>query len=265
MEEEILLIDRKEQIVTMIFNRPEKANTFTPVLLIKIHQALEEFSKDDNIRCIIFRGAGEKSFSAGYDIGAIPTKIDPEIKEMLENQNPLELALRSVKNYPYPTIAMLNGYVYGAGFNMAACCDIRIAVEDARMSMPPAKLGLVYHPEGLQQFIDAYGLSMTKQILLTAHTYRGEELVEKNLVDYRIPREKFESFTYDYAEKITHNAPLSLKGMKKIINMLGTSMTLTDDQKKEAEAIIHEGFNSDDLKEGQLAFIEKRKPNFTGK
>ena len=234
-------------------------------MLIKLHQTLSDFSKDDNVRCVILRGAGDSSFSSGYDISAIPTKVPPEVQEALKKYNPLELALNSVRNFHYPVIAMINGYAFGAGFNMSICCDIRIAAEDIRLGMPPAKLGLIYHPAGLQQFIEALGISRTKEIFLTGKTFQGKELLEKGMVDYLVPKAELEKFTLEYAEKITENAPLSLKGMKKIINMFGDSLALNDEMVKRAEEIIKIGFQSDDLKEGQMAFLEKRKPIFTGK
>ena len=144
MDNEILLIERKGYVCTLVLNRPEKRNSLSPDLLIEIHQTLQEFSKDDTIRTIIIRGAGDRAFSSGYDIGAIPTKITPEIQGRLKAQNPLELALESVANYPYPVIAMLNGYAFGAGCELAVSCDIRIGADDIRMGMPPAKLGVVY-------------------------------------------------------------------------------------------------------------------------
>ena len=264
MQNEELKVEKKDYILTIIFDRQEKRNSVTPEILIKLYQVLEEFSKSDDVRAVVFRGAGEKAFCAGYDIGSIPTEVPPEVQEKLKRRNPLELAFESVKNYPYPTIAMMNGYTFGAGFNLAMCCDIRIAVEDIRMGMPPAKLGLVYHPDGLKQFLDVLGMARTKEVFLTARTYRGPEAKEKGLVDFLIPRADLESFAYQLAGEITQNAPLSLKGTKKILNMFGRFWSLSEEDKKEAEALIREAFASKDLKEGQIAFLQKRKPNFTG-
>jgi enoyl-CoA hydratase len=260
-----LQVKKDGYIATVTFCRPEKRNALSPGQLIELHQILTEFEKNDDVRCVIFRGDGDTAFSSGYDISAIPTKVAPEVQEALKKHNPLELALNSVRNFQYPTIAMLNGYAFGAGFNLCVCCDIRIAARDVRMGMPPAKLGLIYHPGGLQQFIEAFGISSTKDIFLSGRTYKGDALKDRGIVDYLVNREELEAFTYDYAARITENAPLSLKGMKKIINMFGNAMALDETVVKEAEKIIQAGFQSDDLKEGQMAFLEKRKPNFTGK
>ena len=260
-----LLVEQNGYLATLIFNRPEKRNALSPYLLLKIHEILENFSKNDDVRCVIFRGSGDKAFSSGYDITAIPTKLSPEMQEAMKTHNPLELALDNIKNFPYPTIAMINGYTFGAGFNLSVCCDIRIASDDTRMGMPPAKLGVIYHAEGLRQFIEAYGISRTRDIFFTGKTYNGKELLERGIVDYMVPKTDLESFVLDYAQKITENAPLSLKGMKKIINMFGEGMRLADDKLNEAEKIVNTGFQSNDLVEGQTAFLEKRKPKFTGK
>jgi enoyl-CoA hydratase len=263
--EKNLLVKIDGYVATLTIHRPEKRNSLTPMLLIELHEVLERFSQNDEVRCVIIRGEGDTAFSSGYDIAAIPTQVSPEVQETLKKQNPLELALNSVRNFRYPVIAMINGYAFGAGFNLCACCDIRIAAEDVKMGMPPAKLGLIYHPGGLRQFIEAFGIARTKEIFLTARTFTGKELLVKGIVDYLVNRPELGAFTRDYAEKITENAPLSLKGMKKIINMFGDAMMLEDKAVRAAEDIIKVGFQSDDLREGQMAFIEKRKPKFTGK
>ncbi len=265
MNDNVLLVEKRERVAILSFNRPEKRNALSPDLLIQIYQTLEEFSKNDDIRAVIFRGHGDVSFSSGYDISALPTKASEEVMKAMKTQNPYDLTLQLIKNFKYPTIAMLNGYAFGAGFGLSIACDIRIAADDIRMGMPPAKLGVVYHHEGVKQFIGAVGLGRTREIFLTARTYKGGELLASGIVDWLIPREELESFTFDYAYNISRNAPLSLRGMKKIINMFEDNIVLHEVQKKEAEDLVREAFQSDDLKEGQTAFLEKRKPTFTGR
>jgi enoyl-CoA hydratase len=265
MEKNILLVERKEHICTLILNRPEKRNSLSPDLLVEIHQTLEELSQDDTVRAIIFRGIGDKAFSSGYDISAIPTKANPEIQEKFKTQNPLMLALGSVVNYPYPVIAMLNGFAFGAGCELAICCDIRIGAEDIRMGMPPAKLGVVYDPNGLQRFINVIGLSKTKEVFFSGRYYDAAGAKEMGLVDHLVPRSDLESSTYNLAEEIAENAPLAVKGTKRIINMLVGSIRMCDEDIKEALSIVDQAFNSDDLKEAQASFLEKRKPVFRGR
>ncbi|MGB9498942.1 MAG: enoyl-CoA hydratase-related protein [Dissulfuribacterales bacterium] len=264
MGNEVLIKEKNGSIGTIIFNRPERKNSLSPELLIKLHLILKEWAEDDAIRTVVFTGSGDKAFSSGYDILAIPTDLTPEMAELMKKENPLKLAMSGVKNYPYPTIAMMNGYALGAGLNLALCCDIRVGIEDISVSMPPAKLGLIYHLEGIKQFVEVIGLARTKEIFFTARKYKGREVKEMGIVDYLVPRSELSSTTYALANEIAANAPLALKGTKRILSMLSRAVEFKDSDLKEADKIIADGFNSEDLKEGQTAFIEKRKPVFKG-
>jgi len=264
MGNEVLIKESNGNVGTIIFNRPEKRNSLSPELLIKLHLILKEWAQDETIRTVVFTGSGDKAFSSGYDILAIPTDLTPEMAELMKKENPLKLAMSSVKNYPFPTIAMMNGYALGAGLNLALCCDIRVGVEDISVSMPPAKLGLIYHPEGIKQFVEVIGLARTKEIFFTARKYKGREVKKMGIVDYLVPRNELSATTYALANEIAGNAPLSLKGTKRILGMLSRAIEFKESDLKEADAIMAEGFNSKDIKEGQTAFIEKRKPVFKG-
>jgi len=255
----------ENHVGTLTLNRPEKRNALSQSLLIDIYMTLKEWKKSGDVWTVIIQGAGDRAFSSGYDIVSIPTSIPPDIKESLKNSNPLQLALNSVKQYPFPVIAMMNGYAFGAGLNLAICCDIRIAIDTIKIGMPPAKLGLVYHPEGLKQFMEVIGISKTKELFFTAWTYNALQAKDMGIVDYLISEKNLSDFTYRMANDITSNAPLSICGSKKIFNMLTqTNFQMTEPDTREAERLIVESFNSDDLKEGQLAFLEKRKPCFKG-
>ncbi|MBW1888722.1 MAG: hypothetical protein JRI52_10310 [Deltaproteobacteria bacterium] len=130
--------------------------------------------------------------------------------------------------------------------------------------MPPAKLGVVYAPSGFRRFIRAIGLPNTKKIFFTGRYYDAPTAKELGLVDYLVPKSELESFTYALAQEIAGNAPLSLKGTKRVLNLLSRSEKMSDEDQKEADAIISHAFSSEDLKEAQTAFLEKRKPTFKG-
>ena len=264
MNDDILLVERDGYVVTLTLNRPEKRNSLSPDLLIRLHQTLNGLAQNDGVRAVILRGQGDLSFSSGYDIAAIPTGTTPEIEKTRNNQDPLRLATRSIIDFPYPVIAMLNGYAFGAGCELAVSCDLRIAADDIRMGMPPAKLGLVYPLAGLIRFIQTLGFSRTRELFFIGRFYGGPRILEMGLVDYMVPRQELEPFTRQLAEEIAGNAPLSIKGHKRILNLLAGSIRLEEDDRKEAERILMEAVNSEDLKEGQAAFLEKRKPLFKG-
>jgi enoyl-CoA hydratase/carnithine racemase len=130
------------------------------------------------------------------------------------------------------------------------------------MGMVPARLGMVYFPEGLQRFVRTIGLSRTKEMFFTARRYKTDRLKEMGLVDYVLHQDELSSFTYALAEEIAANSPLSLRGIKHILNLLSTADRLDAQQQAESKKLVQESLESADLKEGQAAFLEKRKPVF---
>jgi enoyl-CoA hydratase/carnithine racemase len=265
MENNVLLKEIKGNVGTLTINRPEKRNSLTADLLFDLIKTLEEWAEAGEVRVVVLTGTGDKAFSGGFDVRSIPTQNTPETAEVFRNQNPVERSLDAVKEYPYPTIAMINGYVLGAAFNLTMCCDIRIAADHVRMGIPPAKLGLVYPPGGLKQIVEAIGMARAREVFFTGRLYDPEDVLRMSLVHQMVPRSELESATYAIAEEIAENAPLSLKGIKKILNMLGKSLEFSDEDWKEAVKLSTMSFLTEDAKEGQLAFIEKRKPMFKGR
>jgi enoyl-CoA hydratase len=265
MEENLLLTEKREKVFRITFNRPERRNALSPLLLYQLSELLEQLKKEDEVRCIILRGAGDKAFSSGYDIMAIPTDVNPEVMEAMRKKNPVQTALEAIENFPYPVIAMINGVAFGAGLELAVACDIRIAGETTRLGMPPAKLGLIYLPAGLMRFVNVAGLANTKEIFFVGRYFPASRAKEMGLVHYLLPAEQLESFTEEMAQEIAGNAPLSLKGMKSIFNACLQYQKIDPEDMKAIEMLVAQAFNSEDLKEGQKAFMEKRKPVFQGR
>ena len=264
MDNNLLRIEKNENVCTLILNRPEKKNSLSPELVDALLAALDELAKDDTVRAVVIRGFGDQAFCSGYDIRSLPTSISNDVRDKLKTLNPVEDLFNTIVNFPYPVIAMINGAAFGAGCELSVCCDIRIGADHIKMGMPPAKLGLAYPWTGLQRFIQVLGLSSTREIFYTARTYEGERLKEIGLVDYLVPGKDLEAFTYQMANEIASNAPLALKGTKRILNLLLNSSQIPEKFQKEAESITETAFLSEDLKEGRLAFLEKRKPKFKG-
>jgi enoyl-CoA hydratase/carnithine racemase len=265
VDNKFLFIKRKNQICTLILNRPEKKNSLSLELIELIGSTLKELAEDDGVRVVILSGAGTEAFCSGFDIGSLPTQSKVDADQRLKLLDQVESLLQLLVSFPSPVIAMLNGLAFGLGCELAMCCDIRVGAEDIRMGMPPAKLGLVYPWTGLQRFIQRIGLQSAKEIFFTGRTYAGKRLTELGLIDYLVPGRELEGFTYGLAEEIAGNAPLALKGIKKVINLLMQSNPLNETQSKEAQAIFRAALLSEDLQEGQAAFMEKRKPRFKGK
>ena len=265
MEEKLLLIEKKERICTITLNRPARRNALSPALLFELGDTLNRLKEEGEIRCLVIRGAGEAAFSSGYDISAIPINMTPEEAEAFRARNPLQVGLGAVIDFPYPVIAMINGHAFGAGCELAMCCDIRIATERARLSMPPAKLGVIYHSSGIFRFINIVGLANAKEMFFTGRAYEASRAREMGLVNYVVPADRLSSFTYEMAQEISENAPLSLRGLKIVFNKCLQYQKIDPQDDREIEALRDQAFNSEDLKEGQRAFQEKRKPVFKGR
>lgn len=170
--------------------------------------------------------------------------------------------MESIGAFPYPVIAMMNGYAFGGGCDLAVSCDIRTGADDIRIGMVPAKLGVVYSAAGLKRFIKVVGQSRTRELFFTARHYQAPFLNEIGFLNHMLPREELESFTFSMASEISENAPLSLKGTKRILEMIDKTADLSDQNLQEADEIARNSFLSEDLKEGQIAFFEKRQPVF---
>jgi enoyl-CoA hydratase len=265
VDHQLLLIQNENNICTLTLNRPEKKNSLSLESVELLGSALKELAEDDAIRTVILRGAGDEAFCSGFDIGSLPTQSGTDADQRLKSLDQVESLLQRLVSFPYPAIAMLNGFAFGLGCELSMCCDIRIGAEDIRMGMPPARLGLVYPWTGLLRFIQRIGIQSTKEMFFTGRTYTGRRIKELGLVDYLVPGDDLEKFTYAMAKEIAGNAPLALKGIKKVINLLMESSRLDKTQSKEAQAIFRAALLSEDMQEGQAAFLEKRKPQFKGK
>ena len=258
--QELLTEDRGSHC-TLILNRPEKRNLITPGMLMELNVALNKLREEDRVRCVVIRGAGDRAFSSGYDINAIG---ENDMIKHHEGDHPLGRALKTIENFPYPVIAMMNGHAFGEGLEIAVTCDIRIAVEGCRFGMPPAKLGVVYSYSGMKKFLDLIGPGYTKEMFLTGRPVSSERAYQTGLVNYLMPSEELEGFTYGLVNEITENAPLSLKTLKEICNVWQKSRELSAEDEKVIREMTLEVQNSGDYKEGQKAFAEKRKPEFKG-
>lgn len=260
-----LLVQKSNYVCTLILNRPQKRNALSPELLIKLTETLQSLSKNDETRAVIIRGSGDKAFCAGYDIGKLVFDDSKNNGQMTDRENPFETAMDTIINFPYPVIAMVNGYAFGGGCDLAASCDIRIGTEDVKMGMVPAKLGVVYTVDGLRRFVRAVGYANAKDMFFTAATFNANKLKEIGMLNYLVPKAELESFTMDFARDIAGNAPLSLKGIKRNLNLLAGAAPLSEEVYRESGDLVRNAFLSRDFKEGQTSFFEKRPPRFEGR
>jgi enoyl-CoA hydratase/carnithine racemase len=236
------MLSRKDgRIGYLIFNNPERHNAVSLDMWAATSRILEDFAKDDEVRVVVITGAdATKHYNAT-----------------------VEKAYSGIQDFPKPTIAMIRGYCIGGGLGLAVCCDLRICSDNSRFAVPAAKLGLGYSYAGLRRLTDIVGPAFTREIFFTARQFDTEEAKAMGLVNRVVPGAELESYVKNYAETIAGNAPLTVKAVKYIVG------EVVKDESKRSVArcaeMVEACFTSQDFIEGRRAFMEKRKPAFTGK
>jgi enoyl-CoA hydratase len=261
MKEKHFLIEKREKIATVIVNRPEQRNSFKTIMWSELAEIMKELESDPGIMVVILTGAGEKAFVAGADISEMTGDFPPTLNG--EVVNPVSSATRALEDAGKVVIAMINGYAIGGGCELAIACDLRIAADSAQIGITSAKVGICLGFESIKRLVDLVGRSKAKDILFTGRLLSAQEALSIGLVDYVVPMKELEAFTIDFAKGIIQNAPLSVLGAKKTINILSGNYNLKE--LKDEYYISKQCFQSEDFREGVRAFLEKRRPQFRGK
>ncbi|HET8979566.1 MAG TPA: enoyl-CoA hydratase-related protein [Solirubrobacteraceae bacterium] len=215
-------------------------------------------------RCVIITGEG-RTFSAGYDIGDLRESGFADNAERLV-AHPFAAAIDAVENFPYPTIAALNGHAIGGGLELALSCDLRLAAHPIRLGMPPAKLGLVYSHTGIRKFIDTIGAPRTRELFLVGGRINAATAHLWGLVNAVHGVDELADAAIALASEIAANAPLAQRGNKRVIRaVLDAEAELDPAVERELLALRHACFGSEDFREGVRAFAEKRPPQWQGR
>src|ERR1700692_4368125 len=256
------MLARKEGGVGYVtFNKPEKLNAVSLDMWEATKRILDDFVADNDIRVVVLTGAGGKAFVSGADISRFESE-----RANLEGARAYgaksEAAYASIYEFPKPTIAMIRGYCIGGGLGLAACCDLRIATDNSRFAVPAAKLGLGYGYAGLKRLVDVVGPAFAKALFYTARYFDAQEAPATDLVNRVVPEDELESSVKSITDMICANAPLTIKAVKFTVGEI-----LKDESKRGVaggEQMVEACFASRDYTEGRTAFMQKRKPVFTG-
>jgi enoyl-CoA hydratase/carnithine racemase len=258
-----LLLEKDGAIGWIIFNQPEKRNAVSQEMWQLMPEYVNELAQDDAIRVVILRGAGEQAFVAGADI----SQFQERRRNMADEQEYSKISAQgqaSLTQLGKPLLAMIYGYCIGGGVGIAITCDLRIAADDARFGIPAARLGLGYHYNGMEKLLKLIGPAYTKEIFFTARTdFSAQDAWRMGLVNQVVPKAELEAFTRDYALRMAHNAPLTLRSAKANVDQL-----LRPPEQRELarlDQMLTDCFNSQDYQEGVRAFAEKRRPQFQGR
>jgi enoyl-CoA hydratase/carnithine racemase len=249
-----------EHVARLTIDNPAKRNALDHEILDAFAAALPEL----DARCLLVTAAGPV-FSAGYDIGNLPREEFADRAEALV-AHPFHEAIAALDAYPFPSVAALNGHAIGGGLELALSCDLRVASEEAKLGMPPARLGLVYSHTGLRKFVDAIGAPRTRELFFTARTVSARTALQWGLVNEVVGPGEIEERGVSYAARIDALAPLSLRGNKRTLReLLAAEGELDPDVERELVELREACFRSENFFEGVRAFAEKRAPRWQGR
>ena len=254
-----IILDKKDRIGYLTFNRPDVLNAISEELTDETREAVSQIGQDDEVLVLVVTGAG-KAFMAGADIAELsqmgPYQLHKWNHKVVENLNALE-RLRQ------PVIAAINGFALGGGLELAMACDIRIASEKARLGLPEVKLAIIPGAGGTQRLPRLVGKGLAMELLLTGKMIDAQEAYRIGLVNKVVPAEELMQAAEEMANEIIANGPIAVQLVKDAV-YIGTELPL--------EAAIEYGHKNvvtsiatEDAKEGLTAFIEKRSPRWQGK
>ena len=253
-----LLLDEPAPHVTRLrISNPAKRGALDHEILDTLAATVKQLES----RCLVITG-DDKMFSAGYDIGNLDEQQFAERSEKLV-AHPFHAALEVIEAYEFPVIASLNGHAIGGGLELALTADIRIAARGIRLGMPPAKLGLIYSHTGLKKFLETIGLAHTNELFFSGRNIDAERALEIGLVNHVVDGDDLDGIAGSLAAEIAANAPIALRGNKRIIRELRKAeFELPEELERELIELRESCFYTEDFREGVRAFGEKRPPEW---
>jgi len=260
MTHENLLLDRDGAVVVVTINRPKVLNALNSATLAELSAVLDDLAQDDGVRSIVLTGSGEKSFVAGADINELAGQTPVGGREHARRG---QMIFDRIERLGKPVIAAVNGFALGGGCELAMACTIRIAADTAKFGQPEINLGLIPGYAGSQRLPRLVGRGRALELLLSGHNIAADEALRIGLVNRVVPAAQLMTEARGLAHALAAKAPIAVRYILDAVAR-GLDMPFADAQAYEA-TLFGLVSTTDDMREGTRAFLEKRKPAFTGK
>jgi enoyl-CoA hydratase len=257
---ESITVTRNGAIVTVVLDRPEKLNALTRSMWRGLGETVAALSADDDVRCIVLRGAGERAFSPGNDIAEFATARSNKA-QAVEYGATMHATAQALADCRHPLVAAIHGICVGGGLEIAALCDLRICGAGSRFGAPIKNLGLVMAYAEMAPLVRLVGPAIALEILLEGRVFDAAEALQKGLVTRIVPDAQVMAEAVATAERIAEGAPLAARWHKRFARRLADPRPLTAAERDEC----FDCFDTADFREGYEAFLAKRKPEFRGR
>jgi enoyl-CoA hydratase len=254
-----LLTSLDNGIFTITINRPDKLNALNKQVMSDLLSVMSDVENNSDIKAVILTGSGQKGFVAGADISEFVGLNSGEGMDLARKGQEIFF---SIENCSKPVIAAVNGFALGGGCELAMACHFRIAAENAKFGQPEVNLGLIPGYGGTQRLVQLIGKGRALELLMTGGMIDAPTALQYGLVNYVVPQEELLPKATSLLQTIISKAPLAISRCIKAVNAVYDHTK--DGYEVELEA-FGDCFDTADMKEGAAAFLEKRKPNFTGK
>ena len=256
MNNDIIRLERKGAIATLTINNPDKRNAMNLDAWRRLGAVTAELEADDDLRCVLVTGTGDH-FAAGADISEFPEKRMSAAQAETYGKAVAD-ALHAFSNLKHPTIAVIRGACTGGGFEIACCCDMRLAAEGARFGIPINRLGHAFAYPEMAAALAVVPAAVIMELLLEGRILETDEAYAKGLLTRVVPADQLDDEAETVAWRVAQGAPLAARGSKKILRHLLRPAQISPEELKSSYALC----DSEDYKEGVRAFLAKEKPAF---
>jgi enoyl-CoA hydratase/carnithine racemase len=260
MHDTRLPVDRQGSIAIVSFDRPDALNAFDLAMWRNLAATMESLSAEEDLRCVVLRGAGTRAFSAGADIAAFPVERGSREREE-EYAHWLDEGMQSIRLCRHPVVAMIMGHCLGGGAGIATMCDFRVGGEGIRFGITARNIGLWYPYAEIDPIIRMVGTGVASEMLIEGRIFSGREAYEKGLLSRVVPDADVEREAMALAQRVAEGAPLSARFHKAAIRRLRGPLPVTEDDERAASDFME----TEDFRNACQAFIAKRKPVFRGR